>query len=277
MARVIAEATMLDLARRLGDVPGVIGVVLGGSRARGAASANSDVDLGIYYRPPLDVPAVQAIASAFSEKDVEVTVPGGWGPWVDGGGWLTVEDTPVDLIYRDVERVQDACETARVGRYAFHAQIGHPLGVPDFAYAGEIALARILADPTGALDRLRSGITEMPAPLGEALVAGLWEADFLLAGARKAAVRGDVAHVAGSLYRIVGVAVHALHGRARAWLVNEKGAVASAMRLPVTPPDFADRVNLVLGAVGTTSAQLVETLDRAEDLVSDTRRLCGNT
>jgi hypothetical protein len=60
-----------------------------------------------------------------------------------------------------------------------------------------------------------------------------------------------------------------------AWLINEKGAVASATRLPVTPPDFADRVHGLLGAVGSTSTQLAQTLDRAEALIVDTRRACG--
>ena len=64
-----------------------------------------------------------------------VTDPGAWGPWVDGGAWLRIDDTAVDWIYRNVDRVRvRVCwqqAQAQAGRFAFHAQVGHPLGWPD--------------------------------------------------------------------------------------------------------------------------------------------------
>ena len=42
--------TILDeVTGKLRGVPGVVGVVLGGSRARGTHRSDSDVDIGIYY------------------------------------------------------------------------------------------------------------------------------------------------------------------------------------------------------------------------------------
>ena len=43
----VTDALLRDLAARLCDVPGVVGVMLGGSRARGDHTAQSDVDLGL--------------------------------------------------------------------------------------------------------------------------------------------------------------------------------------------------------------------------------------
>jgi len=48
-------ADLAAIAGRLVGVEGVVGVLLGGSRARGTHHPDSDVDLGVYYRPPLDV------------------------------------------------------------------------------------------------------------------------------------------------------------------------------------------------------------------------------
>ena len=48
-------ADLAAIAGRLVGVGGVVGVLLGGSRARGTHHPDSDVDLGVYYRPPLDV------------------------------------------------------------------------------------------------------------------------------------------------------------------------------------------------------------------------------
>lgn len=45
------DSLLTCLVPRLADVPGVVGVVLGGSRARGTANAASDYDVGLYYGP----------------------------------------------------------------------------------------------------------------------------------------------------------------------------------------------------------------------------------
>ena len=42
------ETLLARLVRGLGGVPGIRAIVLGGSRARGHASARSDYDIGLY-------------------------------------------------------------------------------------------------------------------------------------------------------------------------------------------------------------------------------------
>lgn len=51
---VLTDERLRDVACRLVEVPGVAAVMLGGSRARSAELPDSDVDLGLYYRPPLN-------------------------------------------------------------------------------------------------------------------------------------------------------------------------------------------------------------------------------
>ncbi|MFD9130159.1 nucleotidyltransferase domain-containing protein, partial [Kitasatospora sp. NPDC059571] len=48
------DADRAALARRPAEVPGVVGVCLGGSRARGTHRPDRDHDFGLYYRRPLD-------------------------------------------------------------------------------------------------------------------------------------------------------------------------------------------------------------------------------
>jgi hypothetical protein len=272
---MLSDERLRGLAGRLVGVPGVVGVMLGGSRARGDHTPASDVDLGLYYRRPLDVAALGALAREVAGPRAAVTRPGEWGPWVDGGGWLTIEGTAVDWIYREVDRVRGSCEDARAGRCRFHAQVGHPLGVPDFTYAGEVALGVVLADPRGELAALRARVSSYPPALGEALVAGLWEAGFCLDIAAKAVPRADTAYVAGCVFRAVELCAYALHGRAGRWLVNEKGAVAAAGRLPGAPPDFAARAHGVLAHLGDTGEQLRAALTAAADLLAGVRTACG--
>ena len=107
-------------------VAGVTGVVLGGSRARGDHLPESDVDLGLYYEAGDRPHGTGRPGSSVAGREAQVTRLGAWGPWVDGGAWLTIADVPVDGIYRDLERVRTAWDEARAGRYAFHAQVGIP-------------------------------------------------------------------------------------------------------------------------------------------------------
>ena len=270
----LTDARLAEVAVQVAGVPGVVGVVLGGSRARGTHTADSDTDLGVYYRGRLDIAAMGAVAQRIGGPSAQVTEPGGWGPWVNGGGWLEVDGGALDLIYRDVDRVLGVCADADRGRYAFHQQAGHPLGFADHAYGGEIAIARVLVDPTGELSALRERMQTFPPALAEALVRGLWEADFLIALAGKGAARGDSAYVAGCLFRLVGVCTHALHGAAGRWLINEKGAVAAAAALPGAPPQFAARVERAFAAVDGDPLRLRAAIDIAADLVLDTTDAC---
>ena len=271
---VITDERLHHLAQELTSVPGVVGVMLGGSRSRGDHTPESDVDLGLYYRPPLDVPALQALAQQVAGPTARLSAPGDWGPWVDGGGWLRVEETAVDWIYRDLNRVHECWAAARAGRYTFHAQVGHPLGVPDFAYAGEVALGIVLADPSRELGELQEKTRAYPPALSEELIAGLWEAEFTLGIAEKAATRGDTTYVAGCLFRAVLICAHALHGRAERWLVNEKGAIASAARLPGAPDRFFERAHAVLAHLGAEPHELTAAIVLAAQLLRDTAAAC---
>jgi Domain of unknown function (DUF4037)/Nucleotidyltransferase domain len=268
---------LATIARRIVAVDGVVAVLLGGSRARGEQTPESDTDLGLYYRPPLDVPALTEAARLLAGPDAAVTEPGDWGPWVDGGGWLTIGGAAVDWLYRDMDRVRAAWSDAQLGKFTFHAQTGHPLGVPDFAYAGEVARGVVLADPTGELTELQNATRNYPPQLGTALIGQcLWEAEFLLAIAGKAVSRNDATYVAGCLFRVCSLCAHALHGHAGRWLINEKGAIAAAALLPGSPTDFAGRAHSILGVLGRTPAALAATISDAAGLVAQIRAACGN-
>jgi len=138
-----------------------------------------------------------------------------------------------------------------------------------------VALGVVLADPEGELAALQARTVDYPPALADALVAGLWEADFLIGNARKAVSRSDTVFVAGCLFRVVGLCAHALHGRAGRWLTHEKGAVTSAGRLGVAPPGWSARAHGLLGTVGTTPDEIAASVDAADALVRETREACG--
>ncbi|MGW1868884.1 nucleotidyltransferase domain-containing protein [Streptomyces mauvecolor] len=248
------------VAERLTEVPGVRAVALGGSRARGTHRPDSDWDLGLYYRGDLDVSALARLAEETTGARVEVAGPGGWGPWVNGGAWLTLDGVAVDWILRDLDRVERVWADCREGRYEVGVQPGHPLGFWSPTYPGEVALGRVLADPQSELTGLQKAVRDYPEPLREALVAASWEAEFSVTVARKSAGSGDPLHVSLCLSRAVGILAQSLHAHHRRWLLNEKGALASAAALPAAPRDFAERAAAALTGLDTGAVELAATL-----------------
>ncbi|MGW1315156.1 nucleotidyltransferase domain-containing protein [Streptomyces sp. NPDC002426] len=253
------------MASRLTRLPGIEAVALGGSRARGTHRPDSDWDLGVYYRGAPDLDALTALASDVQGAPAEVAGPGGWGPWVNGGAWLTVDGVAVDWILRDLDRVESVWSDCREGRYEVGIQPGHPLGFWSPCYVGEVALGLVLEDPRGDLASLQEAVRAYPEPLRRALTGAVWEADFSVASARKSAPSGDTLHVSLCLAKAFGVLAQALHAHHRVWCLNEKGALASAAALPGTPADFAARVSKALRGL---DAAAVET---AAGVVRDVR------
>lgn len=228
-------ARLVDALR---PVEGLAGLVLGGSRGRGTAGPASDYDIGLYYEPgrPLDVAALRgAIAPLIDDPASTVTEIGEWGPWVIGGGWLTIDGIEVDLLYRDLGGVRGVIDDAREGRFSMNYQVGHPHGFCSVIWMGEAATCRPLLDPSGTIADLKGRTAPYPEPLRQALVARFgWEVDFAIDNAELAARRAEQNHVAGCAYRALcclAQVLFALNGR---YLINEKGSVAEAAAFPVT-------------------------------------------
>lgn len=268
---------MEEIAARLAQVPGVVGVMLGGSRARGTQRPDSDWDLGVYYRGGPDLTALATLAAELTGGPVEVYPPGAWGAWVNGGAWLVLPDgSHVDWILRDTDRVWRVWEECRAGRFEIGVQAGHPLGFWSPAYPGEAALGRVLADTDGELARLRQETRHYPDALRTALTgAAVWDAGFSAAMAAKSYPARDVLHASLCLSRAVGGLVQALHAHHGVWCLNEKGALAAAAALPRTPPGFGPRATGLLARLGGTQEELAHSLREAERLVDEVREVVG--
>ncbi|WP_434042798.1 MULTISPECIES: nucleotidyltransferase domain-containing protein [Sorangium] len=283
------------VAARLGAIPGVAAVVLGGSRARGEGHPDSDIDLGIYYEPerPPDLEALRALARELCAggpadgvaplaKELHGSVPedvvtpiGAWGPWINGGAWLEVEGRRVDWLYRDLARVRRVIEACRAGQVTCDYQPGHPHGFLDAIYLAEVHDCRPLVDPEGALGPLKALVTPYPPRLRRAIIDRfLWEAGFALDTAQKAGRRGDVLYVSGCLFRAAACLVQALFALNERYVSNEKGALRRTRALARCPENFADRVEAALAAPGQGAEALLGSLGRMEALAREARDLC---
>ena len=246
-AAVDIQALIDDIVERTKRVEGVRAIALGGSRARGSHTSKSDIDLCFYYLPEdgLDLEALDRVAAELDDRGQPgvLTPIGGWGPWVNGGGWLAVRGQAVDLLYRDLRRVREVIEACRRGRVDVVYQPGHPHAFVSAIYMAEVALCKPQWDADGCLSALRQTTFPYPPALKAALLEKFsWEAPFALETARKAADRADVAYAAGSCFRAVMCLLQTVFALNEEYWMNEKGAVALAGAFAVRPPRLRERV-----------------------------------
>ena len=239
----------------LAAIPGVTAVALGGSRATGAAHTGSDTDIGLYFSEPAGLDVERLLDAAKSLVDdpgaARVTEVGGWGPWIVGGGWLTIEGRKVDLLYRPIESVETIIRDCREGRVGMDYQPGHPHGFCSAIWMGEVALCWPLSDSKGALARLKAMTAPYPEALREALIRRFqWEILFAIENAHTAVPKGDQAYIAGCAFRSLACAAQVLFALNRRYLINEKEAIDAAARLPLTVGDLAGRASGMWRAIG---------------------------
>lgn len=264
---------IVDMARQVAQVPGVAAVVLGGSRARGTHRADSDIDIGIYYTDAerLDLARLNRVASDLDDahrSDI-VCPPGGWGPWVNAGGWLRVDSVAVDWVLRDLADVDQVLRDCHAGIVRIDAQAGHPFGFVSAIYVGELAVCQPIVDPQSQLQRLRSIASTYPDKLARGVVdMAFWEVGFNLSLAEKALSRADATYLAGCAFRAVTGLALCLHALNRVHWLNEKGAVEAVEAMPLRPRDWRARVTAALAAlVSNTSLPAVQSLRELHDEV----------
>jgi hypothetical protein len=274
------RAIVDDLVRALAAVGGVRAVALGGSRARGRARPDSDVDLGVYYSEaaPFEVAPIRALAE--ERNDAPRPVVTGfheWGRWVNGGAWLTIRGRRVDLLYRSLEHLERTLAEAEAGRYEIDWAQQPPFGFFGPTYLGELAVAVPLHDPERRLAALKERATPYPEALRRAVVAdSLWSVEFgLRAFAPKFAAAGDAWGTAGCLARFVHRLVLALFALNRAHFLNEKTALAEVGGFAAAPEDFARRVQTILAHVGDSPGALAASVAGVDELLRETAALCG--
>jgi hypothetical protein len=228
---------MEGLVEKLSRVGGVIAVSLGGSRATGTHTPDSDWDFGLYYRGSIDVDAIRSLG-----HDGVVVEPGEWGRLMNGGAWLTIDGARVDVLYRDVDVVGHWTSEAEAGRFERDHVEGYVAGMPTYVLAAELALCRVLH---GDLPRptypaaLRASAP--PRWFGSALFSLDNASTFLARGDRPGAVslglRGLIAAAQGIL---------AERGE---WVLNEKRIVERAGLAHIAAP--------ILGAPDELAAALI--------------------
>jgi predicted nucleotidyltransferase len=267
-----------SLAKRLGAIPGIKAVVLGGSHARGRAQPGSDIDLYILYSEaaPFSIQSIRELAEAVNDAPGPVVTDFyGWGPWVNGGAWLTIGGQRVDFLYRSLEHMEQVIAEAEAGRYELHYAQQPPFGFFSGAYLGEIAVCIPLFDPEVRLEVLKRQVANYPEALRHAVVQDyLWQAELgITAFAPKFAGRSGAYGTAACLARAVNQLLLVLFALNRKYLMDDKTALAEVAEFERVPREFGRRVQQTLGHLGGPPEELRAAVDSVAQLFRETVEL----
>jgi len=267
-----------SLADRLAAINRVKAVVLGGSYARGRARPGSDIDLGVFYSEadPFSIDRVRELANDIN--DTAGPVVAGfyeWGPWVNGGAWLTIGGQRVDLIYRSLEHVERVIADAEAGLYELNYPQQPPFGFFSGTYLGEVQICIPLFDPEARIESLKRHVATYPEALRRAVIQDyLWSAEFGLdAFAVKFAKRSDTYGTAACLTRAVNQLTLVLFAVNRKHLINDKTALDEVADFELVPQEFAPRVQKTFAQLGCSSEQLLGAVESVTRLFRETAEL----
>lgn len=254
-------------------IRGVSAIVLGGSRATGTARADSDIDIGIYYDDDFDLAAFRSAAIGLDDAHREncVAAPGQWGPWINGGGWLTVDAMAVDLLLRSVSRVDDCIRDCLDGKITIDYQCGHPFGFVNAIYLGEVCYSKMLFEQTGSVSRFKAQLAVFPQQYKQAAIEKfLWECTFSLSCGRKSIGSGDILYACGSLFRCAVCLIQVLYAYHEQYCLNEKGCLKRLYSVSGVSKPFLDALE---GCMSVRKDNLSGAFDSMEALLAQAKRL----
>lgn len=267
-----------EITNELKVIPGIVGVVLGGSRARGTNYPNSDIDIGIYYDEAagFDVKQLNKVATKFDDEHRENLIfgLGEWGEWVNGGAWLVVKGYHVDFIFRDIHRVSRVIDECLEGKVSSHYHAGHPHAYLNVMYMGEIAVCKVLYERGYQISNLKAKTRPYPEKLKQALIGYfLFEASFSLTHAKDNVEKDDLSYVTGHCYRAISCLNQVLFAINEEYCINEKKAVRIIEGFDRKPVDYKVRIDQVITLLSTNIDHTRQSVEILEDLIEETKLL----
>ncbi len=263
------EYLLEKITHSLIGVSGIDAIVLGGSRATETSGKDSDIDIGIYYdSSTFDFITFRQKAILFDDEHRQdaITRPGDWGAWINGGGWLKIDDMAVDILFRETKNVIAVIEDCVEGNITIDYQCGHPFGFVNSIYMGEVVYCKILNSNNQLIQKQKNSLKSFP-PIYQkaAIVKFMWECEFSLLCGKKSIQKGDVLYAAGSLFRCWISLLQVLYAINELYMLNEKGCLQRLQQQKdaYIPKGFAQDAEAALSNL--TQESIASSFDKVQE------------
>ncbi|WMC91417.1 nucleotidyltransferase domain-containing protein [Kineothrix sp. MB12-C1] len=267
------------VTEKLSSLSYIEGIVLGGSRARGTHTEDSDIDIGIYYdSEAFDLNVLNLLAAELDDdhRSNLVVPPGAWGAWINGGGWLVIDGYHVDLILRDMKRVEQIMKDTEQGIVTANYQTGHPHGYISVMYRGELAISKVLYNKNNGFNELKKRAEIYPAALQKGLTEFfMFETSFSLMFAKSNMGRDDTYYVCGHCFRSISSLNQVLFAVNKEYCINEKKAVKMIGSFKIKPIDYKEKVDKVISLISSDIDCTKEGIEILQGLVDEVEHLKG--
>ncbi|KLE15368.1 nucleotidyltransferase domain-containing protein [Clostridium sp. C8] len=276
---MIIKKILDEITTELKGIPGIVGIVLGGSRARGTNHQDSDIDIGIYYNESegFKVSEIDKIATKLDDEHRInlVSSLGEWGPWVNAGGWLVIQGYHVDFIFRDVKRVSKVIDDCLNGKISSNYQTGHPHAYLNSMYMGEVAICKILDDPKNKITELKEKTIPYSENLRNAIIGWyMFEASFSLMFAKSNIDKDDISYVCGHCFRSISSLNQVLFALNNEYCINEKKAVKMIDAFKSKPQNYKKRIDELITLISFNESNTRKGVEILEELVNEVKALC---
>lgn len=273
------ELIIKKILTALKTIKGVEAVVLGGSRAKGNYSEQSDIDIGIYYNDSsqLDLEGLNRVATELDDthRSNLITKIGEWGPWINGGGWLCIEGVATDFLLRDLNKVSTVIDDCLNKKITIDYQPGHPHGFVNSIYVAETYYCKVLWDNNNLIGNLKNKITPYPLAIKTGIVNKfLWEAGFSNTIAYKGLLKDDIVYTTGCIYRVVSCLVQVIYALNETYIMNEKGSLTNIDTFNIIPKDFKRKVENIFYTFTMDTKNMKNLIHELSDIVKEVEELC---
>ncbi|WP_437272770.1 nucleotidyltransferase domain-containing protein (plasmid) [Staphylococcus succinus] len=272
------DHTIQKIVEEITGLPGVVGVVLGGSRAKGNHRPDSDIDIGIYYDETqgFNTDNIEKAALKINDekKDDLITSLGDWGEWINGGGWLLVNGYHVDLIFRDIKKVNEVIKDCLSGKVTIHYQTGHPHGFLNVMYMGELNICKILADPQNKLNELKNKTFPYPPKVKQSITQFFaFEASFSFMFIEDNINKNDISYIMGHLFRCISCLNQVIFAKNEIYCINEKKSVAMINEFPIKPKNYKNRIDNIVSSLSMDEYKTKQSIEELRKIIEETNRL----
>lgn len=259
---------------------GPCGIAFGGSHAKEAADAWSDVDVYLFAERVLPGARRAELVRQALGADSEAVSWGSDEPFVQGGTDFRRGGVPVEVWLRETGAVERALAECLAGRITRKPAVWAVMGFFGHAVMADVRAMRIIEDPVGVLARWKEQAAVYPEPLRRAILsrftaeAGFWPGNLHY---HTAVERADRIYAAGIVQQTVQALVQVAFALNREPFPGEKQLAAKLEKLPILPAAFAARIEALLYPGASPDAHRLRAQQRdLAALVGEIRSLVDN-